>query len=298
MEKYFHKTACVIIEILFSFLGMFSLEIGRKLGAGIGRIIFRLDKKHRNIVIENLCLAFKTDKRKAKRLGIKVFENLCKIPFEMAWSKKLSCEKLFSYFKIEGVENIHNAYKEGKGVIALTGHMGNWELLTVVAAILRHPLSIVIRPLDFTPLDKFMINFRSRFGGKLIPKDKAFRKILKALSKKHMVALLMDQNVDWYEGVFSSFFGKPACTNKGLALLALRTGVPVVPTFLLRTKSGFIARFLPPVVLEKSGDKIKDVETNTDKYNKIIESLIYEYKDQWFWAHQRWKTKDRCFINQ
>ncbi len=298
MEKYINKTAYILIEIFFSFLGIFSLETGRNLGAAIGRIIFRLDKKHQNIVIENLSLAFGMDKKEAEKTGLRVFENLCKIPFEMAWSKKLSPNKLFSYFKIEGVENIHNAYKEGRGVLALTAHMGNWELLTVVAAILRHPLSIVIRPLDFKPLDQFMINFRSGFGGKLIPKEKAFRKIFKALSQKHMVALLMDQNVDWYEGVFSPFFGKPACTNKGLALLALKTGAPVVPTFLLRTKSGFFARFMPPVIIENSGDKIKDVETNTDKYNKIIESLICEYKEQWFWAHQRWKTKDRCFYGQ
>ena len=106
-----------------------------------------------------------------------------------------------------------------------------------------------------------------------------------------MVALLMDQNVDWYEGVFVDFMGHRACTNKGLAFLALKTEAPVIPVFLIREKKGFKAEFGPEIPTLKTGDKQKDIEANTREYNRVIENVIHRYPDQWFWIHQRWKTK-------
>jgi KDO2-lipid IV(A) lauroyltransferase len=97
--------------------------------------------------------------------------------------------------------------------------------------------------------------------------------------------------LDWYEGVFVDFFGDRACTNKGLALLALKTEAPVIPVFLVREGLGFKAKFCREVPLIKTGNKTKDVEANTQQYNRIIEDFIRQYPDQWFWVHQRWKTK-------
>jgi len=164
-------------------------------------------------------------------------------------------------------------------------------LLSIIAAMIAYPLSIVFRPLDFKPMDRFIGAFRTRFGGTLIPKRKSMRHVLRSLRQGDMAVLLMDQNVNWEEGVFADFFGHPACTNKGLALLALKTESPVVPVFLLREQKGFKAIFLPEVTLIKTGDKTKDVEANTEQYNRIIESMVRQYPDQWFWVHQRWKTK-------
>jgi len=175
--------------------------------------------------------------------------------------------------------------------LLLTAHCGNWELLSVLGAMVKIPQSAVMRPLDFKPLDHFIFNLRTRFGGKMIPKQRSFRKIIRSLNRGEMVYLLMDQNVDWYEGVFVDFMGHRACTSKGLALLALKTGVPVIPVFMIREKSGFRAEFGPEIVTVKTGDRQKDIENNTQEYNKVIENCIRRYPDQWFWVHQRWKTK-------
>jgi KDO2-lipid IV(A) lauroyltransferase len=117
------------------------------------------------------------------------------------------------------------------------------------------------------------------------------RKVLGILKQGEVIVMLMDQNVDWYEGVFVDFFGRRACTNKGLALLARKTEAPVVPVFLIRKESGFIVEIGQEVPLIKTGDKTKDIEANTQQYNKIIEDIIRRYPDQWFWVHQRWKTR-------
>ena len=101
----------------------------------------------------------------------------------------------------------------------------------------------------------------------------------------------MDQNFDWYEGVFVDFFGRKACTNKGMALLALKTESPVIPMFLVRERSRFKVIFEPEVPLIRTGDKTKDIEANTQQYNEVIEKIVRRYPEQWFWVHQRWKTK-------
>ncbi len=282
------------VIVLFSrVIGHVPRRVGARLGKVLGRRLYHWDKWHANIAIENLTEAYADEKdlKKIQNIARRVFENLGKVIFEICWSLSHDKENQFCHFNIQGLSNIQKAYDQGQGVLALTAHFGNWELLTIVGAMLRYPLSIVYRPLDFRPMERFMVMFRTRFGAKMIPKKKALRNILKSLDRKEIVALLMDQNVEWREGVFASFFGRPACTNKGMALLALKTGAPVIPVFLVRTHSGFTARFLPEVPLIKTGDKVKDLEANTLQYNRVIESMVRQYPDQWFWVHRRWNTK-------
>jgi len=193
--------------------------------------------------------------------------------------------------RIHGMQHIRNAYEKGKGVLVLTAHIGNWEMLSVVGALIGYPTSIVYRPLDAKPLERFTAKMRTRFGTALIPKKRAFRKILKRLRKKEMVALLMDQNVAMREGVFAPFFNIPACTNKGLALLALKAGAPVVPIFILRSAKGYKGLVLPEIPLVRAGDKIKEIELNTSAYNQVIENVVRQHPEQWFWVHRRWNTR-------
>ncbi len=280
-----------LIALCFRLLGLIPKKQGDRIGSLLGRLFFAADVKHRDIAMRNLSYAMNTPPEETRAIAMRVFENLGKVLFEMAWSLNLDERQLHRHFRIEGFSHIRDAYKKGKGVLALTAHFGNWELLTVIAAMTGYPLSIVYRPLDFRPMDQFVIDFRTRFLGKLIPKQKSMRRVLRSLRDGDMVALLMDQNVDWYDGVFVDFFGHRACTNKGMALLALKTGAPVVPVFLIREESGFKGVYLPEIPLTQTNDKTKDVEVNTEKYNRAIESVIRQYPDQWFWVHRRWKTR-------
>lgn len=294
MKKIIESIVCRLILLSVSIPGHLSLAQARRIGTLLGRLIFRMDRRHRLIAMENIDRAFDFSAEEKERFALRVFENLGMVLFETAWSLTRNERQLSGYFRIIGAQNIHYAYQEGKGVLALTAHFGNWELLTFVAALLRHPLSIVYRPLDFQPLEQFICHIRTRFGGEQIPRKKAFRRVIKSLSRGEMTALLMDQNVAMREGVFADFFGHPACTNAGLALLALKTKAPVVPVFLAREEHGFTAHFLPPLPLRETGDRIKDVENNTAQYNQVTEAFVRKYPDQWFWVHRRWNTKPFC----
>jgi KDO2-lipid IV(A) lauroyltransferase len=293
MMRYSENITAGFVETLFKLIGRIPRIWSVKMAHYFGRLLFCIDKKHRGIAMDNLTYAFGCQKepREIKKIARQVFINLVHVVFEIGWSLQLHKSHFAEHFKIEGYHHIKNAYEKGKGVLALTAHFGNWELLTIIASMIRFPLNIVVRPLDFKPLDHFIFNLRTRYGGKIIPKQRSFRTIIRCLNRGEMVALLMDQNVDWYEGVFVDFMGHRACTNKGLALLALKTGVPVVPVFMIREKMGFRAEFGPEIATVETGDKQRDIEINTQEYNRVIENVIRRYPDQWFWIHQRWKTK-------
>ena len=274
-------------------IGCVPRKTGIRIGNVIGRLLFTFDKKHRKIAINNVSRAFGWQPQSDEVLRIvhQVFNNLGTMIFEIAWVARLSPKVLMRHFRISGREHYHRAIEKGKGVLLLTAHMGNWELFTVIAHMAGIPANVVYRPLDSQVLDDAIRQIRCRFGAELIPTKRAIFRIVKALKKNECVALLMDQNVDWYNGVYVDFFGRRACTNKGMAVMALRTEAPVVPIFLLREGLGFRAEVCPEIPLIKTGDNQKDVELNTEKYNQAIEKIVRQYPDQWFWVHQRWKTR-------
>jgi len=290
-----HKLTGHLLMGTIRVLGLIPRDLGLGIGQALGRLLFAFDKKHRAIAIDNIRRAFGTELRSSEVISIarQVFRNLGCMVFEIAWSFGLDPGSFDKYFKMQGQENFYKAMEKGKGVLLLTAHMGNWELFTIIAHMVKIPAHVVYRPLDSEPLDEAVKQLRCRFGAKLIPTTnrRAIVKVLNTLKGNECVAMLMDQNVDYYNGVFVDFFGRRACTNKGMAILALRTGAPVVPVFMVRDKAGFRAEALPEIPLTRTGDKQKDIECNTAKYNQAIEAFVRRYPDQWFWVHQRWKTR-------
>ena len=260
----------------------------------LGSLAFALDRKHRRIATENLKTAFGRIKSSSEIQGIarRVFQNLFLMIFEIAWSQRLSEDQMAHHFTHSGRDELEKALAKGKGALCLVAHFGNWELLPIAAHMGRIPIRIVYRPLDTPFLDLWFRNNRARFGAQLIPVRRgAMRRIFKELRRGYPVAMLMDQNVDWYEGVFVDFFKRRACTNTGMALLALKTRAPVLPVFMIRTENGFHTIYGSELPLIQTGDPIKDLELNTEMYNRVIELAATKFPDQWFWVHQRWKTR-------
>jgi KDO2-lipid IV(A) lauroyltransferase len=117
------------------------------------------------------------------------------------------------------------------------------------------------------------------------------RRLIKTLNSNGLAGILLDQNVAHVEGVFVDFFGSPACTNKGTALLAAATGAAVIPVFILREGKGHRLIIKKEVPLSSTGDKRLDVVENTGRFTKVIEDMIKERPREWFWVHRRWKTR-------
>lgn len=279
---------------LLGLLGRLPEKLRRSCAVKLGRFLFAVDRKHRRIALVNLQRALGPERSQDQIQAIArgVFENLFHIVFELGWSFTLREKEFSDHFTIHGLDDYQKAMAKGKGVLVLTAHFGNWELLSIPGHMADIPVRVVYRPLDSPSLDHFLKKTRSRFGGKPIPTRRgAMRQIYKTLKHGYPVLMLMDQNVDWYEGVFVDFFNRRACTNTGMALLALKTGAPVLPVFLIRAEKGFHAVLGPELSTIRTGDARKDVELNTQLYNRVIEIYARRFPDQWFWVHQRWKTR-------
>ena len=284
-----------LIHGFFRIIGLVPRQRAAALGKALGALWYRLDRRHRKIARANLTIAFGAQKtpREIDRLARRSFQNLGRLLFEVGWLQRLAPGEVAHHFSLEGFTP-GRLIQLRRGVLVLTAHFGNWEILPAAAAMLGVRLSIVYRPLDFAPLDRFFGRSRSRFGADLIPKKNALFRVVRALRGNRTVGILMDQNVKRDQGVFVDFFGRPVSTNKGLAQLALKTRTPVYPMFLVRRVRGFTVMLGDRIPLAVTGDPMRDVALNTRRYNQALEVMIRRYPDQWFWVHRRWKKHPKA----
>jgi len=288
-----------IMRSMILVLGFIPLTVARFIGKLIGTIAFMVPMTRKKMALENILSSFDgvMTRGEAKKLLKRVYFHFGQTFLEVPFAMRLNPQNMHKYIAFEHEENLRNALTKGKGVLALTGHFGNWELMCTAVAIHFGNLAVVVRPLDFEPADKLMVDLRSRYGTEIISAHRGMRHLMRAVRQNKIIGILLDQNVDWYEGAFVNFLGRPACSNKGLALLALRTGAPVIPFFSVKDEAGRYRIIIEKeVTLIRTGDTTRDVEDNTALFTNIIESYIRKYPHHWFWFHNRWKTKNYCEI--
>ncbi len=264
----------------------------------LGLIWYHADKRHRNVVLENVRQAFpnRFSENQLKRFAKNNFKHIAGIAFEVIWSISWKPQDLQRHFQIRGEIHLKNAMAKGTGVVGLLCHLGNFEFLASAIGLTGMNGYALYRRLDFRPLDRLLKELRERFGTRMVPLRKASKKIEGLLRDGQLIGTLLDQNVDWYKGVFVDFFGRPACTNNGLARLVLRTCAQVVPMFIRKEGQIYIFEFLPALDLKETGDPIKDIENYTQVFVSSIESMVRQCPEQYFWVHNRWKTQPFCLL--
>jgi KDO2-lipid IV(A) lauroyltransferase len=266
----------------------------RQLAQVLGRVWYRIDIRHRRIAMRNLEMAYGEELNETEREAIcrQTFTHLACVLLELPCLITLNAGNVERFITFSGLENMYATVKKGTGVLVMASHFGNWELMSLAFSLRFWPFSVVVRPLDNNHLNRLIDRVRSSGGNRTIPKNDSVRTILRLLRQGEGIAILVDQNVDWYEGVFVPFFKERACTSKALATLALRTGAAVLPIYNFRHADGrYEAVFEPEVQLIRTGDSISDIEENTALFNRIIEGYVRAHPEQWFWLHQRWKTR-------
>jgi Kdo2-lipid IVA lauroyltransferase/acyltransferase len=282
------------VGFFLSVINLIPLKWRISLFEGLSRLIYALDDRHRRIALRGLTLAFpERDLKERDAIARSAFRNLARVAAEFFFLPSLNEKNFTRYITFEGLENFQKAYEKGKGILFLTAHFGNWEWMAALFPLQsHHPLHVVVRPLDSRFLDSMVEQLRMRTGNQAIPKQKAMGQILRLLKAGEIVGILLDQNMAWQEGVFVDFFGEKACTNTGMALLALKTETPVLPAFNIRQKDGrYRVVIEPEIPLVRTGDKDRDITENTQRFTQVIERYIRNYPDQWLWLHQRWKTR-------
>jgi len=263
-------------------------------------LFYHISEKNRLIVLHNLARAF-PDKGMAelKRIARDCYRSLGIVVAEFFDISSITRDNLSDWVEFEGMEHYEKAHARKEGILFFTGHFGNWELLPAAWAVLYGPISIVYREMDNPLIREIVDRVRSHSGTRLISKERGALKLVRALSRNEIVGILIDQNVAWQEGVFVDFFGRSAATTTGLAAIALRTGAPVLPGFTYRMKDGRY-RFVigEEVEITRTGDYDRDVSENTQRLTHIVEGMIRQHPEQWFWLHQRWKTKQSQVVER
>jgi KDO2-lipid IV(A) lauroyltransferase len=256
-------------------------------------LFYHVGTKNRLITLHNLLRSF-PEKDLKEIIGIAkgVYRHFATVAAEFFDMPYITKENIHKWAEVEGLENYKAAIAKGKGILSIVAHFGNWEILPFGVPLYAKTINIVYRPLDNPVIDNMVEYVRTMMGNTLIPKGGSGKRILELLKENQIVGLLSDQNVDLQEGVFVDFFGRPACTGKGLAVMAMRSGAPVIALFPARQKSGKYKAILTPAIESVcTGDYEADILTNTKRFTKVIEEIVREYPEQWFWFHQRWKTK-------
>ncbi len=221
-----------------------------------------------------------------------VFEEIGKNAADVARFGKLDSSTLDQMIEIEGVEHLDTAYKEGKGVIVLTGHIGNFELLAAYLSLKGYKFSVIGRELYDARLNRLLIKNRESVGLENISSSQDVRRAIKALRAGRLLGVLADQDSTRVKGIFVDFFGRAARTPVGPAFLHLKIGSPIIPVAILREKSeGYRILVKPPLKFKSRGEKNKDVRELTQKYTEILEQIIREHPSQWLWMHERWKSR-------
>jgi KDO2-lipid IV(A) lauroyltransferase len=261
-----------------------------------GKLIYRVLPLRRRVVMENLRRVYGdtlTDRR-ITEIAQAFYAHLVKFLGEFVRLAFMSDAKKKKLVRIEGIEHLAAAREQGKGVLLLAGHFGNWEVSTVAGMSqfkqYRGHLHFIRRPLKPQWFNDLVMRRFQKAGFGTLEKTGSLDEILALLEENRIIVSIFDQFTVRKYGIQSEFFGHPAHTFKSLAVLAQFTGAPVIPSSSWREPDGtHVLLFEPPVEVLTEG-RTKDIlSKNTKRFNEALERIILRHPEQWIWMHKRWK---------
>ncbi len=288
-----HNIGWVMLKIAIVLINILPLKIMYGLANSLAGLAWIL-RVRRQIVFNNLNRAFGKEKEphEIRAIARETYRNIAKNICELLRVFKFSQAEIDKMFTIQGREYFDTALARGKGVIGLSGHLGNFPLMGAKLVQEGYPGASFIYGANEARAVKLFFDMGRHLGIKLIPTSPSHtsvRQSLKWLRENKLLCIQADR--DSPQGVFVDFFGYPAATAIGPVVLAKRTGATVLPMFVVREMNNrHRIIFGPPVELEVTGNKEKDILVNSAKFTKIIESYVRRYPEQWLWTYRRWKT--------
>jgi len=292
-----HLVEYLAARTLVAILALLPAPFATRIAMVGSRLLFACLPRLRHIGLRNLELAFPdlslTERR---QLLEQSFENFGRIIADFAHFPHATpadlAARVETSFPKQLEARYHAAKATGRGVIFVTSHLGNWEMLALAGSTIFEPIAYLARPLDNPLLDRYTSRVRSRFGNRPINKRDSVLEGLAILDAGGKLGLLADVNTLQRDGVFVPFFGHLACTTRSVAMLALRTDALIVPVCCVWDTNRY------RIVVGELGEAVrtvsyakKNIIDTTALYTAEIEKFIRAYPGQWIWIHRRWKTR-------
>ncbi len=257
----------------------------------LGGAVFRLYRRDRERALANIALAFPgTDPLVVSAMARGSFVAVARNAYDALRLAHISRERVLELCDVDGEEHLSEACRGGNGVVALTGHIGCWELLAAYFAGKGYRVNVVYRELRDERLEERLVGMRRRHGINSIPRGASAVSAYKALRRGEILAMLIDQDID-VDGVFVPFFGMNAHTPRGAAAFALRAGAPVVPLAIHQQPGGrHRITIRPPLDPPREGLSEREaIDDLTARCTAAIEGFVRMYPQQWVWFHDRWR---------
>jgi KDO2-lipid IV(A) lauroyltransferase len=298
MNKWVRKTKKRVTRIsliwITRLIKLFSLIVpywmGVWAGGVLGFIAYYLLPRERTRAITHLTQVFSEKgpswrRRTARRCFMHLGKGLLEIML-------MSPRRLEKVIEFRGEANLRAAISIGKGVIYVTGHIGNWELMGHAVAA-RYNLSVIAAPIEPEQVNDMIVDLRAGMGVKTILRGRpgASRELVRVFKENRIMGILIDQDTD-VESAFVDFMGRQAWTPTAAASMALKFGAPVIFGYVHRGKDNRHTVVIEgPLDLIQTGDRDKDIIANTAMLTKMIENAIQKNPEQWVWMHRRWRRQ-------
>ena len=267
----------------------------------LGRMIYRFFPVRRRVVLSNMRRVFghHLERPEYHRLAQAFYSHIGLFVLETIAYTLKPLRRIAEEVRVLNMEIPLRAAEEGRGLIILTGHFGNWEI-ACAAGSLRFPkyqgkFHFLRRPISTRWIDGLVLRRFRRAGLEVIPKKNSLLQILDLLGRNEALVFIMDQHASVpKDGIPVEFFGEQAGTFRSLALIAKASGAPVIPAHSYREATGrHVLRFEKPLAWIDHDDPAEETRLNTRGYNAALERMILRHPEQWFWMHKRWKLKGR-----
>jgi KDO2-lipid IV(A) lauroyltransferase len=262
-----------------------------------GKVMYRLFPIRRQVILENLRRVYSDvlGQTEIVALAQAHYAHLWRLFLEFLKFRWLSLAQKMALVRIENVDAFERALAQGKGVLILTGHFGNWEVSTIAGLNhypqMRGKFHFVRRAIKPRWLDALVTRRFNRAGFGVFPKRGSLDAMLDALAAGDAIVFPFDQHARPPDGIEVEFFGQPAWTFKSLAIIALATGAPVLAASSWREPDGHhVLRFEEPLSPIECDNANEAIRRNTRAYNAILERLVLRHPEQWYWVHRRWKA--------
>jgi Kdo2-lipid IVA lauroyltransferase/acyltransferase len=267
-----------------------------RLGEALGGAAYRLARPQRRTALVNLRIAFpERSEREHLEIVRATCRNLGRMAAEFCHLPSVTRENVEQRVRFADRQywDDNNHIIGTTGILVLTGHFGNWELLAHAMGLYGTPIHLIHRPFRNPAFERFVNAERARAGTGLISKRQAAREVVRVLRSNGIVAIPFDQNATGRWGVFAPFFGVPASTHPGLARLAQLSGAPVYPVFLVRENGSPRHRIEigREVELVHDGDREAATIENLTRMNAVFADVVRRHPDHWIWMHKRWRTR-------
>jgi KDO2-lipid IV(A) lauroyltransferase len=288
-----HRLEYVATRAAVQLLRLVGWRTSSAVGALLGRWAYRPIGIRAGVTERQIAAAFpELTPAQVRDTARRSYESIGRTFVETSVLPGATREEILARFEtVDGWEHLDAAIAQGKGVIVVTGHLGNWELGGAYVAARGIPLDVVARGMGNPLMEAYALETRREIGLEVVHDQQAVRQTPRSLREGRVVAMVSDHDALGLASTFVPFFGRPAKTPRGPAVFALRLGVPLVFITPVREPSGRYALRIEPVPVVETGDREADVDAIVLTYTQILERFVRRYPDQYFWQHRRWRRQ-------